>query len=276
MPTDHITSGDGLRLAVHEQGPADAPPVVLVHGYPDNSSVWDGVAEDLAADHRVIRYDVRGAGDSDAPPGRWGYRLDHLAADLAGLVRATSPNRPVHLLAHDWGSIQTWHAITEPAYEHLFASYTTMSGPCLDHVALWLRENLRAHRYGPLANQLLHSWYIGAFHVPALPEWAFSSPSVSERFHARPRDARNGLELYRANMLRRARSPQPRRTNVPVQQIVLTRDAFVRPAVLESADPYCATLTRRELDSSHWAPRTHPEQVAAMTRKMSQYGVDCY
>jgi pimeloyl-ACP methyl ester carboxylesterase len=270
MPTEYIRSDDGLRLAVRQDGPADATPIVAVHGYPNNSSLWDGVASDLAADHRVIRYDVRGAGGSEAPAGRSGYRLCHLAADLAAVARATSPDRPVGLLAHDWGSIQAWHAITEPCYEHLFASYTSISGPCLDHVALWLRENLRAHRYGPVVNQLLHSFYIGAFHVPVLPERAFSTPAVSRRLRAEPRDARNGLELYRANMTPRARHPEQRWTSVPVCQLVLCRDAFVRPAMLASAEPYCAHLTRRELDSGHWAPRTHPEQVAAVARQMAQ------
>jgi pimeloyl-ACP methyl ester carboxylesterase len=267
MPTEHITSDDGLRLAACEQGPAGAPPIVLVHGYPDNSRIWDGVAADLAADHRVIRYDVRGAGRSEAPAGRSGYRLEALAGDLAAIVRATSPDRPVHLLAHDWGSIQAWHAVTEPAYQHLFASYTSISGPCLDHVALWLRENLAARQYGPVLDQLLHSWYIAAFHVPVAAERALSSPALCARSHAEPRDARNGLWLYRANMAARARAPEPRRTSVPVRQIVLTRDAFVRPPMLASAEPYCARLTRRELDCGHWAPRTRPRQVAAMTRE---------
>jgi pimeloyl-ACP methyl ester carboxylesterase len=270
MPPEHITSDDGLRLAVRQEGPADATPTVLVHGYPDNSSLWDGVAAGLATDHRVIRYDVRGAGHSQAPAGRAGYRLEHLAADLAGLVRASSPDRPVGLLAHDWGSVQAWHAVTEPAYEHLFSSFTSLSGPCLDHVALWLREQLAAHHYGRLANQLLHSLYIGAFHIPVAPERALASPAVCRRLHVEPRDARNGLELYRANMAPRSRHPEPRRTSVPVCQLVLCRDAFVRPPMLASAEPYCETLTRRELDSGHWAPRTHPEQVAAIAREMSQ------
>ena len=39
---------DGLRLLVKEQGDSGRPTVLLVHGYPDNSSVWDGMAELLA------------------------------------------------------------------------------------------------------------------------------------------------------------------------------------------------------------------------------------
>ena len=116
-----VKSGD-LRLHVTEQGDPDAPTVVLVHGYPDNSSIWDGIAERLAGRFRVVRYDVRGCGESETPKDRRDYSLDQLGADLAAVVRAVSPNVPVHLVAHDWGSIQAWHAVTEPEYAELFAS----------------------------------------------------------------------------------------------------------------------------------------------------------
>src|SRR5689334_16894269 len=100
-----VDSG-GLRLAVRVTGDPGRPTVLLVHGYPDNSAVWDGVVARLAGRFRVVRYDVRGHGESDAPPDRAGYRMRHLAADLVAVVRATSPDTPVHLVAHDWGSIQ--------------------------------------------------------------------------------------------------------------------------------------------------------------------------
>ena len=62
MPTkrEHwVTSGDFLLYAVAEGNP-EATPIVLVHGYPDNHSVWDKVATALSEDYLVIRYDVRG------------------------------------------------------------------------------------------------------------------------------------------------------------------------------------------------------------------------
>ena len=46
--TRRVTSTDGVCLAVHESGDANATTVVLVHGYPDNHHVWDGVADVLA------------------------------------------------------------------------------------------------------------------------------------------------------------------------------------------------------------------------------------
>jgi NAD(P)-dependent dehydrogenase (short-subunit alcohol dehydrogenase family)/pimeloyl-ACP methyl ester carboxylesterase len=261
--TSSVT-GDGVRLAATATGNPDARTILLVHGYPDNSSVWDGLAELLAQRFHVVRYDVRGTGASEAPDSRDGYRLDHLAADLAAVARAVSPHAPVHLVAHDWGSIQAWHAVTDPTLAPLFASYTTISGPCLDHIQRWMRSlALRLH-LGTLVNQLLHSTYIALFQVPGLAENIQRLPGALRMLHARPRDARNGLELYRANMLngKSPEKPQERRTDVPVQQIALLKDAFVTPAILTAADPFCSRLWRRGLPFGHWAPRTHPRQVA--------------
>jgi NAD(P)-dependent dehydrogenase (short-subunit alcohol dehydrogenase family)/pimeloyl-ACP methyl ester carboxylesterase len=256
-----VKSGD-LRLHVTEQGDPSAPAVVLVHGYPDNSSIWDGVAERLAGRFRVVRYDVRGCGESEAPKDRRDYTLDQLAADLAAVVRAVSPTSPVHLVAHDWGSIQSWHAVTDPAYAELFASYTSISGPDLDHIAHWMRSNVRRGRMGAALRQMLHSWYIGFFQIPVLPELAMRFPLILRRLHAKPRDARNGIQLYRVNMLGRLSQPGERRTAVPVQQIALTRDAYVTPALVAAAEPFCDQLWRRELPFSHWAPREHPGAIA--------------
>jgi len=73
-----VTTSDGLRLKVYvTAGPsADAPTVVLVHGYPDDHTVWDGVVGELKQHARVVTYDLRGAGQSDVPAKVADYRLD--------------------------------------------------------------------------------------------------------------------------------------------------------------------------------------------------------
>jgi NAD(P)-dependent dehydrogenase (short-subunit alcohol dehydrogenase family)/pimeloyl-ACP methyl ester carboxylesterase len=265
-----LVVGDGLRLMVREQGDPGQRTVVLVHGFPDNSSVWDGVADLLAERFHVVRYDVRGTGGSEAPANRAGYALDHLAADLAAVVAHVSPREPVHLIGHDWGSIQAWHAVTDPRYAELFASYTTISGPSLDHVTAWMRDRLIHLRVRPVAKQLMHSWYIGAFQVPRLPEMMWRSPLLRGRFGAEARDAMNGVELYRANMLG-SRGSAERRTAVPVQQLALTKDAYVLPVLLEAAEPFCDQLWRRDLPFSHWAPRGHPEAIAALVTEFADH-----
>lgn len=244
-----------MRLAVYEDGPADGAVVVLVHGYPDNASVWDGVVAALAQRFRVVRYDVRGCGESLAPVERDGYLMSLLVGDLVAVVRSVSA-RPVHLVAHDWGSIQGWAAVAgEPG---LFASFTSVSGPDLGHIQDWMRRA----RWRDVVRQVAHSWYIGAFQLPLLPELIWRLPPLRRKFSASYRDARNGVELYRANIGRRREAP--RRVSVPVQQLALTEDPYVTPAILEGADPWCERLWRRRLAAGHWAVREEPALVARM------------
>src|SRR5207249_9750884 len=97
-----LVDSAGVRLAVREAGPADAPVVLLIHGYPDTSGVWDEVAALLADRLRVVRYDVRGMGASTKPSGRRPYALEHLVTDMVAVIDATAGGRPIHLVGHDW------------------------------------------------------------------------------------------------------------------------------------------------------------------------------
>jgi NAD(P)-dependent dehydrogenase (short-subunit alcohol dehydrogenase family)/pimeloyl-ACP methyl ester carboxylesterase len=258
-----VESG-GLRIAVYEQGVGEGATVLLVHGYPDNAGVWDGVAGRLAERFRVVSYDLRGHGGSDEPGSRDGYRMEHLVHDLVAVVEATSPGTPVHLVAHDWGSIHAWQAVGDSRYAGLFASYTTISGPSLEHVEQWVRGGLRRPRRWPaVARQVAHSWYMGAFQLPVVPELVWRMPWLRRRFHATYRDARNGVELYRANMFG-VRRAVPNRTDVPVLQVALTEDPYCLPVLLESADPWCERLWRREMAAGHWAIRSAPDRVARL------------
>ncbi|GAA2748284.1 SDR family oxidoreductase [Kitasatospora cinereorecta] len=263
----------GLPLAVYEQGDPAHPTVVLVHGYPDTHAVWDDVAADLAADHHVVRYDVRGAGASGVPAGRHEYRLELLGADLLAVADAVSPDHPVHVVAHDWGSVQSWEAVTTPGARQRIASYTTMSGPCLDHMGHWIRHRLRRptpRHLRQLLVQGLHSWYITAFHLPVLAPatwrlWlARAWPRVLRDLEAvRPRpghpqatlkqDAVRGIELYRANMRPTIRRPRERHTDVPVQLITLRRDHYVSDFLSDGLERWAPKLTRRSLDATHWS-----------------------
>ena len=272
--------GDGVDLAVYEQGDRSRPTVLLVHGYPDTHAVWDEVAARLAERFHVVRYDVRGAGASSRPFGRRRYTFEYLMADMEAVLDATAPERKVHLVGHDWGSIQSWEAVcTTP---DRFASFTSISGPCLDHVAHWTRRNLARPTPANLrraAGQAVRSWYIYFFQTPGLPEllWraGMAKPfakalELGEGVPPRPghpartmaRDAAAGVGLYRANMLQRLRRPRERRTDVPTQVIVPTRDLFVSPHLVGGLAGRVPNLSLRTLKAGHWVPRSHPDVVA--------------
>lgn len=203
---------DDVRLAVFEEGDPGDPTILLVHGYPDTHRVWDEVAERLRDRFHVVRYDVRGAGASTAPRHTRDYVFDRLAADLAAVLDAIGKPR-VHLVGHDWGSLQGWDAVTRPGLRDRVASFTSFGGPGL---AQW-RHFMRYGRRRDVLSQKARSWYIGVFRLPVLPEVAWSTfmPRVLKRtmrlnegIEPRPghpadtlvSDARNGLRLYRGNM----------------------------------------------------------------------------
>lgn len=77
----------GVRLHVAEAGPEDGPAVLLVHGFPD---LWYGWRHQMAAlaarGFRAVAPDMRGYGDSDAPPSAGSYSIFHLVGDLVALI----------------------------------------------------------------------------------------------------------------------------------------------------------------------------------------------
>jgi pimeloyl-ACP methyl ester carboxylesterase len=91
----------GLRFHVAEAGPADAPPVVLLHGWPQHWFMWRHVIPLLADDHRVIAPDLRGLGWSDAP--KRGYLKQELADDVLAVLSEIGVER-FDLIGHDWGA----------------------------------------------------------------------------------------------------------------------------------------------------------------------------
>lgn len=94
----------GVRLAYRVWGPAEAPPVVLLHALGEASSDWAPVAEGLASSWRVYAPDLRGHGASDWPGG---YTIEQLAADLAAFIDALGLDR-VTLVGHSIGAPQAY------------------------------------------------------------------------------------------------------------------------------------------------------------------------
>src|SRR3954471_9655241 len=98
--------GDGRELTVAIAG--EGPPVILLHGFPENWRSWRRqFAALVAAGFSVWAPDMRGYNESERPPERDAYHLTHLVADVACLVRATGRAR-AHIGGHDWGGLVAW------------------------------------------------------------------------------------------------------------------------------------------------------------------------
>jgi pimeloyl-ACP methyl ester carboxylesterase len=91
---------DGLRVHVAEAGDPGAPPVLLLHGWPQHWYMWHRVIERMAPHRRLIAPDLRGFGWSDAPGD--GYDAETFARDQVALLDALGIERAA-VLGHDWG-----------------------------------------------------------------------------------------------------------------------------------------------------------------------------
>jgi pimeloyl-ACP methyl ester carboxylesterase len=87
---------DGLYVFYREAGPADAPTILLLHGFPSSSRMWQPLLDRLADAFHLVAPDYPGFGHSDAPGHtEFAYTFDHLAAvvgrftEVLGLARYT-------------------------------------------------------------------------------------------------------------------------------------------------------------------------------------------
>jgi pimeloyl-ACP methyl ester carboxylesterase len=104
-----VTVDDGVGLAVEVAGPDDAPGLLLVHGFGGAKEDFADHVPELARDHRVVVFDHRGHGASDAPEDPAAYSLDRFAADMR-FVADTLDLGALRLLGHSLGGMVTRRA----------------------------------------------------------------------------------------------------------------------------------------------------------------------
>ena len=99
----------GVTLNVALAGPEDAPPVILLHGFPESHRTWRGVAPLLEDSFRLIMPDQRGFAGSDRPFDVEEYATDKLIGDIFALAETLGVER-FALVGHDWGGAIAWPA----------------------------------------------------------------------------------------------------------------------------------------------------------------------
>jgi non-heme chloroperoxidase len=97
MKTHTVRGGGGLQLHVREWGKADGPAILFIHGWSQNHLCWCKQYESaLAGEFRLVAYDLRGHGMSEAPLGPENYTDSKLwADDLAAIIGQLHLERPV-------------------------------------------------------------------------------------------------------------------------------------------------------------------------------------
>ncbi len=273
MQTEKI-SANGISLNVATAG--DGPPVLLLHGFPNSHKLWSKVAPGLVeAGFKVIAYDQRGFGDSDAPPTVSSYKLNEIISDAVALLRALQVKEKVHVVGHDWGAIIAWLlAIRHP---ELVETLTAIS---VGHPM--------AYRFAGL-EQKLKGWYIGLFLMPGIAEAVFklndwkalrrmagktgtqpAQEPVQDQIQewideiSRPGRLTAGFNWYRANILQLFFAQTPD-CLVPTLGIYGPDPALAEEQMVTS-EKYVDAKWRYERfhQCGHWIPLDKPEQLTAL------------
>ena len=293
VPHQFVESPDGVRLAVYHDGQPEGPTVVLVHGFPDSHVLWDGVVPLLAERFRIVRYDNRGVGQSSVPKPVSAYTMARFADDVAAVIGELSPGQPVHVLAHDWGSVGVWEYLSRPGASDRVASFTSVSGPSQDQLADYilsgLRRPWRPRAFARAISQLSRLTYMVLFSIPVLAPMilrvALSSTAIrrnmvdnipADQIHhsdTLARDAAHSVKTYPANYFRSFSGSRRGKgvpvVNVPVQLIVNTMDRYVRPYGYDATARWVPRLWRRDIKAGHFSPMSHPQVMAAAVHDLA-------
>jgi 3-oxoadipate enol-lactonase len=155
------TTDDGCRLAFSISGPADAPALVLSNSLGTNRSLWDRQVDVLSTRFRVLRYDTRGHGESDAPPGD--YTIDRLGQDVLSLMDAAGVPR-AHVCGISIGGLTAlWLGVHAPdRVDRLVLANTAAK---IGSLELWA-ERIRVvttEGLDALADATMGRWFTAAF-----------------------------------------------------------------------------------------------------------------
>lgn len=263
VPVDIGGSVFDVRLA----GPERAPAVLLLHGFPENASMWDGVAPALhAAGLRTIAPDQRGYSPGARPADVSAYSMQHVVADALGLLDALDLGA-VHVLGHDWGAVVGWQL----AGRHP-DRVTTLTAISVPHPA----AHAAALHTDP--DQQQRSGYITVFRRPDAEELLLADDARRLRRMLRPLPAATvdgfvtpligaltgPLNWYRA--MSRADLDGLGPVTVPSTYAWGTEDIAVSRAAAEGCAAHVAADYRFvELPGvGHWVPELEPDTVARL------------
>jgi pimeloyl-ACP methyl ester carboxylesterase len=117
---------NGIRMRIAEAGDS-GPLILLAHGWPESWYSWRHQLTGLAAaGYRVVAPDMRGYGETDAPPNIDDYNMQQLTADMVGILDALGEETAT-MVGHDWGSVVAQYSALY--YPERFTSLAIMSVP---------------------------------------------------------------------------------------------------------------------------------------------------
>ena len=154
----HFTTGDGCRIAYRIDGADDRPVLVLSNSIATNLQMWDRSVAALSRSFRLLRYDTRGHGGSDAPVGA--YSMDRLGRDVVELLDALNIDRAHFLGLSLGGFIGQWLGIFAPErIDRLILSNTSAYLASELHFDDQIRAVLEAPDMNGIADGFMRNWF---------------------------------------------------------------------------------------------------------------------
>ncbi len=265
----------GLDVFYRESGPADAPIVLALHGFPSSSRMWQPLVDRLGDRYRVVAPDLPGFGHSSAPAaGEYDYTFEHLTDAVEAFTEALGMARYT-LLVQDYGG-PVGMRLAQRHPDRLSALIVQNAvchdeglGPLWDtRRAFWADREaheaaLRENFFSPAATRLRH--------VGGSPHPERYDPDLwtdEQAFLDRPgqRDIQTDLFFdYQTNVASYSAWQQWLRTHRPPLLVIWGR--FDPSFRVEGASAYVRDVPDAEvhvLDAGHFALDEKPDEVAAL------------
>ncbi len=276
--TNRRVDVDGLSLFYREAGPADAPVLLLLHGFPSSSHMFRDLIPKLADRFRVIAPDLPGFGQSAMPPrAAFGYTFDHLAdvierfTEVLGLARFS-------VYVFDYGAPVGWRlAVRHP---ERIAALVSQNGNAYEEgladgwspIQRYWQAPTREHREA--LRQLLTPESVQWQYTHGVPDLAAISPDGHTLdSHYLARDGADEIQLdlfldYASNVaMYPAFQAYFRAHQPPLLAIWGRHDPFFLPAGAEAFRRDNGNARVRFLDTGHFALETHADEIAAAMRE---------
>lgn len=282
---------DGISIRYAALGNPAAPLLLMLHGFPEYWAAWNEVMVRLRDTYHVVAPDQRGYNLSSKPAGVDAYRVRHLAADVAMLADALSPDRPFILAGHDWGaSVAYAYAFAHPQRLSHLVIANGVHPVCFQRAILEDEAQRQASQYinklkAPDAEERLSGegfWrlmrMISAF---SATDWMTEHEATAYRqVWSRPGALSAMLNWYRASPVvvpppgaKAIHSPV---LGIPVEAVTVHMphlliwgedDEALRPVCFERLGDYASQLSvRRITGAGHWVLHEKPDEVSTMIR----------
>ena len=248
----------------------DGELVILLHGFPESSIIWEKTMEKLAAQgYRCLAPDQRGYSEGARPEGYENYSFKNLADDVIKFAENLGVNGKFHLVGHDLGAAVGWNVVT--LYPERIQTWTSLSVPYWPAYKWALENDPEQRKKGA---------YLSTFKEKDIPEaflekddfaflrnlWGGIDEKEVEdymRIFSEPSGRTGTINWYRAILMNNSDSSSPADVEVPTALIWGNKDMAIGRAGVEKSHTYMkGEYEFHELDAGHWLTQFNEEEVS--------------